>query len=87
MPTPVYVGEYPVWGASIATFTRTDDGEIRVDEPPEPDRQRQAEANEVLAQAVIAYIFHGDSRLGGRVPLNQGPNGALAFLGAGPRSS
>lgn len=83
----MYVGEYPVWGASIATFTRTDDGEIRVDEPPEPDRQRQAEANEVLAQAVIAYIFHGDSRLGGRVPLNQGPNGALAFLGAGPRSS
>lgn len=58
------------WGMSLAPFTRAGDGELSFEQPTAELTRRREEARAVIARAVVAYIFQGDSRLGGRIPLD-----------------
>jgi hypothetical protein len=59
-------------GASFRAFTRTEDAGLRFKaETAEMIRQRD-HARKTVAKAVVAYVFHGDARRAGRIPVAAG---------------
>ncbi|EID52325.1 M48 family metalloprotease [Saccharomonospora xinjiangensis] len=65
------------WALSLVPFTRDDDRRVRFEEPTAELTRRRDEARSTIANAVIAYVFLGDSRLGGRI--TQDTTAAMGF--------
>ncbi|WP_158751545.1 hypothetical protein [Streptomyces bicolor] len=70
-------------GASFRTFTRTEDAGMQFEEETAEMIRQWDRARKTVAKAVVAYIFHGDARRAGRIPVDADSRALLGVPLAG----